>query len=85
MKRVIAFGLGAAAMAVATVAATGANAADMPGSYRVRKQAQYYERPVPRVYYAPVRPAAVCRVAAVDRDTGWPQEQRRVLRCTDFY
>jgi hypothetical protein len=77
---------GFACLAVAAGAAfapSAASAADAPERvYRERA----YERPVPRVYYQPVRPTAVCRVAFLREESrGWPKEQRRVARCTNFY
>lgn len=59
-----------------------AAAADMP--YATREHV--YERPIPRVYYQPARPAAVCRVAFLpeSRERQWPKEQRSVARCTSF-
>ncbi|WP_155905021.1 hypothetical protein [Methylopila sp. M107] len=72
--------IAAAAAALSAALASGASAADAP--YRSRERV--YERPIPRVYYQPVRPAAVCRVAYTRNDRGWPKEQGRVARCTRF-
>lgn len=76
MKPLI-FGLAVAAIAVA---AGGAQAADAP--YRYREH--IYERPVPRVYFQPVRPTAVCRTVFVRGERDWPREQGRPARCTRF-
>lgn len=75
-------------IALASAAAFGAllslpvQAADMP--YRAR--AQVYERPIPRVYYQPARPTAVCRTVFLPETRGrqWPKEQRSIARCTSF-
>ncbi|MDR4307459.1 hypothetical protein IHQ68_12610 [Chelatococcus sambhunathii] len=70
----------AATAAAFAIFAPAADAADAP--YRTRERV--YERPVPRVYYQPVRPTAVCRVAFAPDAKGWPKEQNRVARCTHF-
>ena len=72
--------IAAAGAALSVLAATGAQAADAP--YRSRERV--YDRPIPRVYYQPVRPTAVCRVAFTRDGRGWPKEQSRVARCTRF-
>lgn len=77
--KLIAFAL-TAACAFTALPAAPAVAADYSGGYQ---RERVYSRPVPRVYYAPVRPTAVCRVGHL-RETSWPRERNRTLRCTSF-
>lgn len=55
-------------------------AADYSGRYQ---RERVYSRPVPRVYYAPTRPTAVCRIAYL-REKNWPRERNHTVRCVDF-
>lgn len=78
--KLIAFAL-TAACAFAALPTETAIAADYSGSYQ---RERVYRRPVPRVYYAPVRPTAVCRVGYL-KEKSWPRERHHTVRCVDFH
>lgn len=77
--KLVAFAL-SAACAVAGFGVETAVAADYSGGYH---RERIYRRPVPRVYYAPTRPSAICRVAYL-KEKGWPRERSHTVRCVDF-
>lgn len=81
MKSLVASALFASAALTLAAPLESAWAADpAAGYYRER----VYSRPVPRVYYQPVRPTMVCRVAYL-KDKRWPKERDHTVRCVEFH
>ena len=80
MNSLVASALFASAALTLVAPVDSAQAADpAAGSYRER----VYSRPVPRVYYQPVRPTMVCQVAYI-KEQRWPRERDHTVRCVDF-